>query len=196
MDYFDLAVQAKRQKKFDLALEYYEKEIGQEGLSVSVLQAIAKIYYLKKQHDFSIDFYLAATHLSLYLDNEHYKRGDIGIKQALQQIPASTANQFPHPIGTLLLFDSNSPRHIAHALLDREETYRKIPEFRPYAEIYYSHILGDGSHDATLRKFNLSSRDQINFDEERYIGIGFKFLIDSIKWSQIDNPNVMDLYLK
>lgn len=194
MNYIELAVQAKREKKFNRALEYYEKAIGAEGLSVGILMGIGKVFYLKGQNDFAIRFFLAGTHLSLYLNNEHYKRGDIGIKQFLQQVPDHLARVFPHPIGAMILFDMNYTRHIAHALLDREEIFQRIPEIRPYAEIYYSHVLGDGSYQQKLQKFNVTSQDQIKFDENHYNNIGYQFIIDSIKWSQIENPDVLNLY--
>mgnify|MGYP001214715715 CR=1 FL=1 len=195
MNNFDLAIQAKRGKNFDLALDYYEKELREEGLSVNLLQAIAKIYYLQKQNNLAVGFHLAATHLALHMDHEQYKQGDPTLLAALQQVPKHIADQFPHPIGPVLLYDSNSPRHVAHALLDREETFQKAPEFRQYAEIYYSHILGDGSHEETLRKYDLTIEDQLDFDEDRYNSVGYRFLIDMIKWSEIENPNVFELYL-
>lgn len=57
MNNFDLAIQAKREKNFDLALDYYEKELREEGLSVNLLQAIAKIYYLQKQNNLAVGFH-------------------------------------------------------------------------------------------------------------------------------------------
>lgn len=196
MSDFDSAIKAKREKNFDLALEYYEKIFLSEGFSENLLRAIGKIYYLKGDHNHAIKCYLAATHLSLYSDYQQYQQGDVRIRQALQQIPETLVNQFPHPIGALLLFDENSPRHIAHALLDRENTYQEMPEFRPFAEIYYSYLLGDGSHVSTLQKYNLTQNDLLAFEKEHYMNIGFQFLINAIQWTEIENTNVLELYFK
>lgn len=195
MNYFELALEAKRNKDFSLALDYYQKELDTEGISVNLLNAIAKVYYLLHNNSAAVKFYLAATHLEMHQNNLQLLNGDKNIELALQQVPEEIASQVPHPVGATLFYNYNIARHISHALIDHEETYEKFPEFRKYAEVYYSAILGDGSHDEILQKHELTAQDQKTIDDQYYIDIGFQLLIDSIKWSEIENLDVVELYL-
>lgn len=195
MDYFDLAIQAKREKKFDLALEYYGKIGDEQGLSPNLLTSIAKVFYLKGFNSHAIAFNLASIHLGLHTDLVHYKRGDQAIAQALQQVPEKLANLFPHPIGALIAYDRNALRHLSHALVDHEGTFGQTPEFRPYADMYYALILGDGSHGQVFEHYQLSNDDLMQFEEQHYFRYAYQTLIDNIKWTEIENPNVWELYL-
>lgn len=194
MDYFDSAVQAKRNKEFNLALKYYEMEQKQEGLSVALLMAVAKIYYLKNERETALRFNLAATHLAMHLDYNHLKRGDFALRNALEQIPQNIRRQLPHEIAGMLYFNPNYSKHLSHAVMDSEAVFRSAPQLRPYADIYYASILGDGSDGPTYDKYNLSPKDLMEIEENEYIPTGLDILFKELKWDQIQNPDVYALY--
>lgn len=195
MNDYDLAGQAKREGKFDLAIEYYQKVMNQEGVSIKLLQAVANVFYLKEFNDEAVAFGLAAAHLSLHIDNERYKKKDPATVNALKQIPEEITNQFPKPIGALLLYHPDIVRNISHALLDQEIIFEKEPKIRPFAEIYYAQLLGDGSETETLQKYNLTGQDVLHFEEQEYIGYGYQVVIDEIKWTELERTDVAVLYV-
>lgn len=196
MTNISLAVEAKREGKLNKALEYYEKQLDETGVSAELFQSIAEIYYLNKQNTVSIMFYLAATHLSLHYDNQQYNSGDARIKNALDELPTEYRGQFPHPIGDMLIYESNLPKQIGHAYMDHETTFENEPEFKSYAEIYAAELLGDGSDEAKRKEYRVTKGDSLEMEAKRYMPIGFQVLVEHIEWSEIDNPNVIELYMK
>lgn len=195
MDYLQLALEAKRNKDFSSAFEHYQQELDQKGLSVGLLDGIAEIYYLLHDNNAAVLFNLAARHLELYFNNEGFKQGDEGITAALEQIPEEVTNQFPHPIGATLYFSYENVKDLGHAILDHEGTYEQFPDFRTHAEIYYAYVLDDGSYEETLEKFNTTHDEQQLVNDQYYVDLGFQFLIDTIAWDEIENPDVFKLYL-
>lgn len=195
-DYMTLAIEAKREKDFDLAHEYYSKKMQQDAVSVGLLRAIAKVYYLQGDNYHAVVFNLAGAHLALHEYNEGYKRGDPDVQQAMQQIPVEVVEKFPNLIGALLLLESNTLKHIAHAGVDHDDTYEHSPEFQKYAEAYYAQVLGDGSHVAKLQELNLTIEDQLTYDKERYESLGLNILMDRIEWTKLDDSNVLEIYLQ
>lgn len=195
MSTFELAVQAQRERKFDLAIDYYQQIINEKGISVNLLQSIAQAFYLKKQHDLAVSFNLAAVHLSLHTFLENYKQGDPAAVNALQSLPETIVNQFPHPIGALLIHEKNIIRHVSHALLDQEVILEKAPNLRPYAEIYYAQIIDDYTVNGVLQQYSLTEKAVLEFEVEHYLGHGYQLLLNQIKWDQLDNTDVMNLYI-
>lgn len=190
-----LALEAKRKKDFKLAHKYYSAKMEQDGITSGLLRSISKVFYLEKQNYNALMFSLAATHLSLYQYYQEYKSGDLNVKQALEIIPNDVIGRFPHPIGALLMHEPNTLKHIAHAYADQEEIYKDRPAVRMYAEVYYAQVLGDGSFASKLAEFRLTPQEQMNYEENEYIPLGITIIINQIKWSEIDNPDVSALYL-
>lgn len=194
MDNLSLAVEAKRQKEFKLALYYYEKELEKVGPTVELLRSIGKVLYLKGEREKAVSYYLAEAHLYLSTIIEKYVQGDPVTKTRLQKLPSRIGKPFPHPIGALLLSDSYKPRNIAHAVYDVDVVFRKKPEFKTHAEIYQAHILDDGSLQGKLEKYNLTIEDQQDFETRELRNLGHSLLINRLNWPQIRKTNVMNLY--
>lgn len=191
----ELALEAKRNKDFTQAFELYQQELDNNGLTVELLDGISKIYYLLHNTNAAITFNLAARHLGLYFNNEAFKQGDEGLLFALDQIPEEVKSKFPHPVGATLYFNYESIVDMGHATLDNENTYEQFSDFETHAEIYYASILDDGSYEETLRKHNITDEEHRTYNEEYYVGFGFEFIIDSIEWDKIENPNVFEIYM-
>lgn len=194
MDYLTLAVEAKRHKEFELALEYYKKKLETEGPTVELLRSIGKVLYLKGEKERAVTYYLAEAHLYLSTIIEKYLQGDPVTKMRLQKLPSSIAKPFPHPIGALLISDSYKPENIAHAVYDVEVVFEKKPEFKKHADIYQAFILEDGSHSAKLEKYDLTVEDQKAFETDELRNLGHLVLIERLNWPQIRKTNVMNLY--
>lgn len=195
MSTFELAEKAKREKKFDLALDYHQQIINDKGISVNLLQEVANIFYLKGVNDHAVAFNLAAAHLSLHVYQESYKQGDEAIKNALENFPKDLLEKFPEPIGALLTSERDTMRHLSHALMDQELIFEKAPAYRPFAEVYYAQLLDDGSEKDILKKLKITNQDVLAFDRKHYFNHGFQILLGEIKWDQLDNPNVYQLYI-
>lgn len=195
MSSYELATEAKRAGNFDLALKYYQQIINETGLSANLLQALAETFYLKKQNDFAVAFNLAAAHLQLHIYEQNLQQGNSTVENAIKEVPEDIRKKFPKRVGVFLIYEKNIIRHISHALLDQELVFQKDPDLRRYAHIYRAQVLEDGSASELMEKYDVTSEDVANVDEERYHPHGFRVLMREIKWNQLDNPDVWSLYI-
>lgn len=193
-NYLTLAEEAIRERKFDDALEYYEKQLETNGLSVHLLRAVGKLCYLNGQSAASLQYYIAAIHLSLYINNEAYKKGDEKVIKLLEEIPEKHKNQFKERIGDILLYESHPQKHIGHSYFDQETFFEKQPELRKYADVYYAGLLDDGSASEKFAEHNITEADLTDREIKLYIPMGFSLIDKYVKWSEISNPDVYQLY--
>lgn len=188
MNYLDLATEAKRSKKFSLAIRYYQKELKESGPTIKVLQSAAKTYYLNNQKPLSVKFNLAAIHLYLHEEFEKFRQGDKKIRFCLDDIPANYANQYPHMIGDLLYYYTEQLKHLAHSYIDNDGMYRREPKLKQFAEIYYAKMIGDDSEEVTDKQLK-------EVENKQYLPVAYELVQKEIKWSEIDNPDVLELYI-
>lgn len=195
MDYISLAIEAKKKKDFNLAIKYYQKQIVKKGVTIKVLQSAAKTYYLNKQKDLALQFYLASAHLYLHLEFKKFEKGDEYVRDLLDAVPKDKANQFPHMIGDLLYYTAALPKHVGHTYLDDKEVFKQEPDFKDYAEIYYAQILGDGSVQSKFESIRITPKEFEDIELNRYIPMGYQVLRNQIYWDKIDEVEVLRLYI-
>lgn len=194
MEYFSMAVTAKRNREFDKALHYYDFDLRQNGIDVGVLMAVAKVYYLKNEYTIALKHNLAATHLAMHLNEKSLKRGDIVLKASLEQVPLELKQQLPHEVAGTLYLNVNYARHTAHAILDSAKVLQRLPQLKPYAEIYYASILGDGTEADVHRKYNVNENEVDKIEQIEYMPLGMNVLFNEIKWDQLSDIDVYKMY--
>ena len=193
-NYLTLAEEAIRERRFDKALEYYEAQLEENGLSVHLLRAVGKLCYLNGQNAASLQYHIAAIHLALYINNEAYKNGDKKVIKLLEEVPENHKNQFPERIGDILLYESHPQKHIGHSYFDQQAFFEKQPELKKYADVYYAELLNDGSASEKFDEHNITKEDLTDREIKLYIPMGFSLIDKQIKWSEINNPDVYQLY--
>lgn len=193
------AVSFKRQGKFEEAKQCYIDILEDNPHDLMSYVGLGKIAHLLNDQELAINCYVAAAHLQIAPVKKSIEENSLPLHLKLQydQIPADVMKQLPHESAFIILIDANTPRHLAHSLVDlTEEFVAAKPGLKMYSEIYRSHILGDGSYQATLTKWDITQDHQIEMDETFYLIQGREFLIKYLKWGQLDSMDVLSLYFK
>lgn len=193
----DKGVALKRSGDLEGAKKCYIDSLHLDSTNMNTYLSLGKTAHLLKQQDLAVRSYLAFCHLMLSPIEKAIKQDNLPMHLKIQysQLPADAINSLPKKSAFAIYMDTNTPRHIAHSLIDlSEQTLNNLPHLKPYSKIYYAHILGDGSHNSVLQNLNLTASNQIATDEDVYIPFGHEFLTKDIQWQKIESTKVLDIY--
>ncbi|MEN0644926.1 hypothetical protein MKY91_17355 [Alkalicoccobacillus gibsonii] len=193
------AVSLKRQGKFEEAKQCYIDILEDNPHDLMSYVGLGKIAHLLNEQGLAIKCYLSAAHLQIAPVKRAIEENSLPLPLKLQydQIPANVLKQLPHESAFIILIDANTPRHLAHSLIDlSEDLLAEKPGIKMYSEIYRAHILGDGSYQSTLTKWQTTQDHQIEMDEKFYLLEGRDFLIKYLNWGQLDSMDVLSLYFR
>lgn len=193
----DQGVALKRQGNLEGARDCYIQALQKAPTEIEIYSSLGKVAHLLRSQDLAVRSYLACAHL--YMGPIEIAMQKNQFPQHLEliynTIPAEILVKLPKKSAFMIFIDSNTPRHLAHSLIDlTPDMMRSNPQLSPYAEIYYSHIYGNGSYGSTMQKHRLTSGDQISMDEQVYIPYGQNFLLQNINWDLITTSDVIKLY--
>lgn len=194
MDYVDLARQAKIQADYRQAHHYLQEKMKAGGITSELLQRISEVFYLQGENYFALTFRLAAVHLHLYYAKQRYQADDADVRIALAGIPSNLAEQFPDPIGALLLKEMETFVHLGHCYADQTSVYKEKRAFEDYASIYHAYLLEDDSLEEVLADVRLTQKEFEQIQEKEYIPLGMTVVLSQLQWDQLDNPDVPALY--
>ncbi|MEI3607707.1 hypothetical protein SPD48_18645 [Pseudogracilibacillus sp. SE30717A] len=94
-----------------------------------------------------------------------------------------------------LYTDTNTPRHLGHSIIDlAPEILQEMEGLHVFAEIYHAHIYGNGSYNRLVDDYNVTPQQQLEIDEKVYIPNGVEFLLNNIKWDDLESDHVIDIY--
>lgn len=158
---------------------------------------LGKVAYLLRNRNLALRSYLCAVHLQLSPIEKRINENNLPfhLKIQYESFPKNILMNLPKKSAFTIFIDPNTPRHIAHSLIDLEpEMFADKPYLEPYANIYRAHIHGDGTHDSVLQNYGMTSTMQIEGDENLYIPCGREFILDELKWNSLSNTNVLELY--
>ncbi|MUV37073.1 hypothetical protein JNUCC1_00879 [Lentibacillus sp. JNUCC-1] len=191
-------VTLKREGDLEGALNCYLQAIDIDPTNMKLFISIGKTAHLLKQQNLAARCYLAATHLMLEPIERTIHQPDqlpSYLQMAYGQFTEEELRQLPRKSAFAILIDSNTPRHVAHSMVDLSpDIMEKRTDLMPFAEIYRASILGDGSHGNVLNRYGYTPDDQMTIDKEFYIPSGQKFLMADVQWDQLDRQNVTDIY--
>lgn len=193
----DQGVALKRQGNLEGARDCYIQALKEDPAEMMIYINIGKVAHLLRSQDLAIRSYLAFTHLQIGPVETAIKKDQLPMHLKIQydNFPKDVLVELPKKSAFIIFIDPNTSRHLAHSLLDLSpDTMRGNPELYPYAEIYHAHIFGNGLYESIMQRHRLTTSDQVNMDEETYIPLGRKFLIQHLKWDQISNTDVLKLY--
>ena len=86
-----------------------------------------------------------------------------------------------HPLAHLLVPDENTPRHLAHALVDLGGVV-DFPKNGEHIKKYRKSLLG----------VNVDLDESL---ENRYISHGVNYLLLTLHWTKLETPNPASLYV-
>lgn len=195
----DKGVALKRNGDLEGAKNCYIDALNIDETNMNTYLSLGKTAHLLKHQNLAIKCYLAFSHLMVSPIEKAIKQNNLPLHLKIQfdQIPEHAFASLPKQSAFAIYMDTNTPRHVAHSLIDlSEQTLNKNSNLKPYSKIYYAHILGDGSHNSVLQNFGLTASNQIAMDEDVYIPAGQEFLVSNIEWNKIASTNVLDIYFK
>lgn len=193
----DKGVQLKRAGNLEGARDCYIEAIKMDPYNMMTFISLGKTAHLLKAQALAVRSYLAAAHLQLAPIEKGISENNLPIHLRVQydSFPQEILDSLPRKSAFTIYIDPNTPRHIAHSVVDlTPSTVRDNPKLVPYAEIYHSHILGDGSHGPVLNKYGLTQNDQIEQDEQIYIPFGRNFIIQELQWDNLNRNDVANIY--
>lgn len=195
----DKGVSFKRAGDLEGAKNCYIEALERDPKNMMTYISLGKTAHLLKQQNLAVRSYLASTHLQLSPIEKAIQSNNLPMHLSFQydSFPKELLATLPKKSAFTIFIDVNTPRHVAHSLVDLSPVMLKEnPGLSQFADIYHAHILGDGSHNRVLQRYGITANDQIETDEKIYIPYGRKFLIEELKWNQLSNQNVMDIYFK
>ncbi|MEH7075156.1 tetratricopeptide repeat protein [Neobacillus drentensis] len=193
----DRAVSYKRAGNFEMAKNCYIEAIELEPSDMMTYIGLGKTAHLLKNQNLAVRSYLAATHIQLSPIEKAMNENNLPMHLKFQydSFPKDLLASLPRKSAFTIFIDVNTPRHLAHSVIDLSaSTMKENPQLVPYSEVYRAHILGNGTHERVLNRFGFTGNDQIETDENVYIPYGRKFVISELKWDKIHSNNVLDLY--
>ncbi|MFP7494584.1 hypothetical protein SFC66_12405 [Terribacillus saccharophilus] len=191
-------VKLKRAGNLIGALNCYLQAVDLDPTNSNVFITVGKTAHLLKEQDLAVKSYLAAVHLMLapiekVIDNP--EQSPDFLRMAYGEFSEEQLKQLPRKSAFAIFMDDNTPRHVAHAMIDLSpEYFENRSDLMPITEIYRASILGDGSYGDVLNQYGYTSDDHMTIEKEIYLPAGQKFLMTNLKWDRIDSPNVVDMY--
>lgn len=200
-DLLNEGVALKREGKFDEARHRYMEALKLDPANAMTYISLGKIAYLSEKSEFAISCYIAAMHIELAIIEAQIQEGNLSpeLNAMYSQFTEDELAKFPRQSAFVVFLDTNTPRHLAHAMFDinpvlLDSVLEKEPSVPVFAAIYRAHILGDGTYDEVLLQHKMTAQEQMAKDESFYIPFGRGFLMDHIKWDALSSLNVIDLY--
>jgi tetratricopeptide (TPR) repeat protein len=195
--FLDRGADLKRQGYLKEAMDCYIQALKVDPEEMSVYLGLGKVAHLLKYQDLAVRSYLSFAHLQVGPIEDAILKDLLPPEfQALYDtFPKDVLSELPKKSAFALFFDPNTPRHIAHSLIDLSpDTMRSKPELVPYAEVYHAHIYNNGTYETILKRHGLTFDDQTRIDKETYIPYGQYFLLGNIKWDMLSSKDVIRLY--
>lgn len=195
----DKGVALKRAGNLERARDCYIKALEIDPYNMMTYISLGKVAHLLKDQDLAVRSYLASTHLQLAPIEKSINENNLPfhLKVQYDAFPREVLSSLPKKSAFVIYLDSNTPRHIAHSIIDLSPSIlSEYPELLPYAEIYRSHIYGNGTHDQVLQKYGLTLKEQIEKDEKFYLPFGRNFLIQELQWDELSRDDVINIYFK
>ena len=178
-DLLNEGVALKREGKFDEARHRYMEALKLDPANPMTYISLGKIAYLSGKSEFAISCYIAAMHIELAIIEAQMQDGNLSpeLNAMYSQFTEEELAKFPKQSAFVVFLDTNTPRHLAHAMFDinqdlLDSVLEQEPSILIYADVYRAHILGDGSYENALASHELTPQEQMEKDESFYIPFG------------------------
>ena len=186
------ALKLQNEGQYDQALNMYTAAIKEQPSNSDLYRGIGKVAYLMEQNKLAVAAYLSALHIEI-AKVEHF-----GLNEETQKmydsLPESLVKDLPVKGAFILYYDTNTLRHLAHAIADFDEAaLSQEPELLAYKEIYTAHLKGQDLQEI-LSIYNRTESDYTEQESTFYIQIGKELALAWIKWDRLGSLDVGHLY--
>lgn len=181
-------VEKKRKGDYKGAIQAYLKSIELNPADTIAYYSLAKTLYLTKNRKASVIYYLTSMHMSTNYQRQALKLGNVVVtmeRQALaNSMPANVLADIRtiHPDADLIFLDFNTPLHLAHAVIDLQESLPKSKAVQ---------------HDIVEYRKGLEGKANYRVNEalkEIYLSVGRAFVLENLLWEHLDRIDVLELY--
>lgn len=121
----------------------YIKALEMDSTNMMTYISLGKIAHLLKQH-LAVRSYLASTHLQIGPNEKAINENNLPLHLQIQYnvFPEEILASLPRKSAFTIFIDPNTPRHVAHSLVDlNPEVLAGNPQIAPLAEIYQALFL-------------------------------------------------------
>ncbi|GEK30420.1 hypothetical protein KZO01_07290 [Kurthia zopfii] len=187
-------ISLRNQGSYSKARLKFTEAIQVEPFNSNYYRQYGQLSYLLGEHRYAFAAYLSALHIEV-AKVEHYGLTEES-KPLYDRLPSKIKKSLPVKGALMLYYDTNTLRHLAHAIADfDEEMMSKEPQLLAFKQLYEADLKGDyKSLQSLMGVFNRSLDDIREEEAEFYIYIGRELALEWIKWKQIDNLDVGQLY--
>lgn len=188
------ATELTAQGLYEDAIRLYAEAIQADSTNSNLYRGYGKIAYLMEENQYAIAAYLSALHIEI-AKIEHF-----GLTEQTQpmyeNLPQNLKNELPKVGGLVVYYDTNTLRHLAHAVTDFDEkAMNEEPRLLAFKQIYQAEIKGNNDeYNDTLHAFNRTPQDASDEDASFYIHIGKEVAMAWIKWNDLQSIDVGKLY--
>jgi hypothetical protein len=179
----------KREGDFVTAKAAYEVAITLARGDMSCHYNLAKVCYLAKEKIESIVNYMTVAHISLQNANKMYASSSVDrgafltLTRGIPKDEREFVAQFS-PDALLIFVDTNTPRHLGHALFDLETDFPTPFGLKEHVKNYRDSLKGSPTN---------PPNDHIEM--EFYLKLGRYFILENLRWDSFDTSNPADFYM-
>jgi len=187
-------VSLRDQGSYSKARLKFTEAIQAEPFNSNYYRQYGQLSYLLGENQYAVAAYLSALHIEI-AKIEHYGLTE-ELKPLYDRLPNSVKQDLPVKGAMLFYYDTNTLRHLAHAIADfDEEMMSKEPQLLAFKQLYEADLKGDYKTLQSLMDVYNRTLDDIREEEATfYIKIGQELALEWIKWNEIDNLDVGQLY--
>ncbi len=179
-DYLKEAQEFKTDEKYTESLAVLGRGISENPYEYSLYYAMGKLYYLMKDANAAVKYYLISLHLHILdIENSEQKKA---VDILLMDIPEEARKVLKkfNDRAACVLTDINTPRHIAHSFIDLGR-HRIVDE--QYISQYEKSISG-------LEDINDTDEKESNF----YYMLGLDYCLNIMNF-ELEREHVFNYYL-
>lgn len=192
----DEGVYEKRNGNFELSLNCYLKAIDTEPTDKTIYKGLGKVAYLADNPLLSTLSYLSYMHIEMNAIEKQIVDGVLPapLEEMYHGLPDDLKEILPKKSGILLFHDYNIKKHLAHTVLDTDPS--RPDSLGGIAAIYRAQIQDKVDYDYSelYDKYQLTSDQMIELEEEVYLPRGFEVMLDLIQWDKILSNDVINIY--
>ncbi len=187
------AIELRNSGQYDQALNMFTAAIKEEPTNSNLFRGVGQVAYLMGEEKLAVSAYLSALHIEI-AKLEHFGLNE-ETQKMYDQLPEVLTKDLPVKGAFILYYDTNTLRHLAHAIADFDQNaLSQEPELIAFKEIYTAHLKGDQDFEEILKIYNRTESDYTQQESTFYIQIGKELALAWIKWDQLENLNVGQLY--
>ncbi|MBQ0140102.1 MAG: hypothetical protein KBT36_12475 [Kurthia sp.] len=179
---------------YEDAIRLYADAIKIESSNSNLYRAYGKVAYLMEENQYAIAAYLSALHIEI-AKIEHFGLTE-QTKPMYDNLPQNLKDELPKVGGLVVFYDTNTLRHLAHAITDFDENaMNEEPKLLAFKQIYHAELSGNADeYNDALHTFNRTPSEASDEDASFYIHIGKELAMAWIKWDQLNSLDVGNLY--